>query len=97
MAETERPRFDREARRAERARIARLSRFPFLYDWSLESPAKGAAAQVVQILVVIVAVLVPARLLTGQWLPPFVALVVLVVAFALQALNRYLNARAGRS
>ncbi len=92
-----RPSYDRAARRAERARIARLSRFPFLYDWSLESPAKGAAAQVLQILLVVLVVLVPARLLTGEWLPPFVALVVLVAAFALQGLNRYLNAKAGRT
>lgn len=91
------PLYDKAARRAERARQARLSRLPFLYDWSLQSPGRGAAAAVLQTLLVISAVLVPARLLTGRWLPPFIALAVLGVSFALQALNRYLNAQAGRS
>jgi hypothetical protein len=40
--------------------------------------------------------LVPARLLTGSWLPPFIGFIVLAVGFAVQAGNRYLNAQAGR-
>ena len=97
MAEREpRPTYDRAARRAERARIARLSRLPFLYDFSLRGPGQAALVSLLQISLVIAVVLVPARLLTGQWLPPFAAVVVLAVAFGLQGLSRYLNARAGR-
>lgn len=89
--------YDRQARKAARARQARLSRLPFLYDWSLTSPGAAAAVTVLQTLLVVVAVLVPAKLLSGRWLPPFIAVAVLAVAFGLQGLCRYLNARAGRT
>lgn len=91
------PAYDRAARRAERARITRLSRLPFLYDLALRGPAQAVLATLVQVLLVIAVVLVPAKLVTGQWLPPLIGFVVLAVAFALQALCRYLNARAGRA
>ena len=92
-----RPAYDRAARRAERARITRLSRLPFLYDLALRGPAQAFLATLLQVLLVIAVVLVPAKLLTGQWLPPLVGFVVLAVAFGLQGLCRYLNARAGRT
>jgi hypothetical protein len=93
----ERPLFDKSARRAERARIARLSRLPPLYEFSLQGRAQAITAVVVQVLVAITLGLVPVRLITGEWLPPGAALLVLVAAFALQAVSRYLNARAGRT
>ena len=93
---TERPAFDKAARRAERARINRLSRLPFLYDLALRGRPQAVFAGLVQIALAIVLTLVPLRLLTGRWLPTAAALLVLAVAFSLQALSRYLNARAGR-
>jgi hypothetical protein len=89
--------YSKEHRRAERRRIARLSRLPFLYEYSLRGRGQAFAAIVLQTLLVIAVVLVPVRLLTGQWLRPGVALLVLVVGFAVQALSRYHNARAGRT
>lgn len=91
-----RPRLDKAARRAERARINRLSRLPFLYDFALQGRAQAIAAVLVQTLLAIALALVPLRLLTGSWLPTGAAVLVLAVAFALQGLSRYLNARAGR-
>lgn len=89
--------FSRDARRAERARIARLSRLPFLYDFSQRSPRAAAAAVLLQVLLVVAVTLGVAKLLTGEFLLPFVAFAVLVVAFSVQAVSRYLNAKAGRS
>ena len=93
---TEGASFDRDARRAERARINRLSRLPFLYDFSLQGRAQAVIAVLVQTALAIALALVPLKLLTGQWLPIGAALVVLASAFGLQFLARYLNARAGR-
>ncbi len=36
------------------------------------------------------------QLITGDWLPPLVGILVLAVGLALQGVNRYLNAQAGR-
>lgn len=91
-----RPRLDKQARRAERARINRLSRLPFLYDFSLRGRAQAFLAVLVQTALAIALSLVPLRLLTGEWLPSGAALLVLAVAFGLQAASRYLNAKAGR-
>lgn len=88
--------FSREHRQAERQRQARLSRLPFLYDFSLRGPREAVLATVVQAVLVLGAVLVPARLVTGSWLPTGITLVVLAVAISVTWLSRYLNARAGR-
>ena len=90
------PAFDKAARQAHRARINRTSRLPFLYDFALRGPRQAFLTGLLQVLLVIGAVLVPAKLITGEWLPLGVGFVVLAVAFALQAVNRYLNAKAGR-
>lgn len=96
MAEAERPLYDRAARKAERARVNRLSRLPFLYDFALQGRRQALLAGLVQIVVVLLVSLVPARLATGSWLPPYVGFVVLAAGFAVQAIDRYLNAKAGR-
>ena len=88
--------FSKEHRKAERQRQARLSRLPFLYDFSLRGPRETVLATLVQAVLVIAVVLVPAKLVTGRWLPPGITLVVLAVAFAVTWLCRYLNAKAGR-
>ncbi len=90
------PVFDKAARKAERARINRLSRLPFLYDFALTGRVQAVCAGLLQIGLAIAFTLIPLRLLTGVWLPRAAALLVLAIAFALQALSRYLNARAGR-
>lgn len=89
--------FSKEHRRAERQRQARLSRLPFLYDFSLQGTRQTLIATLVQAALVIGVVLLPARLLTGRWLPPGITLVVLAVAFGVTWACRYLNARAGRA
>ena len=89
--------FSKEHRRAERQRQARLSRLPFLYDFSLRGSRETVLAVLVQAALVIGVVLVPAKLLTGSWLPPGITLVVLAVAFLVTWLSRYVNARAGRT
>ena len=93
---TERPAFDREARRAERARINRLSRLPFLYEFSLRGRVQAVVAVLVQTALALALALVPLRLLTGSWLPVGALIAVLASAFGLQFLARYLNAKAGR-
>ena len=93
---SERPAYDKQARRAERARINRLSRLPFLYDYGLKGRRQALLATLVQAALAIGLALLIARLVTGRLLPTGVALIALVVAFSLQALARYLNARAGR-
>jgi hypothetical protein len=95
-AGAERASFDKAARRAERARTTRLSRLPFLYDFAQRGTPQVIVATLVQATLAVVVALVPIKVLSGQWLPPGAAIVVLAVAFALQAGCRYLNARAGR-
>ena len=84
------------ARKAERTRINQLSRLPFLYDFALRGRAQAVVATLLQGALAIVLALVPLKLLSGRWLPAGAVIVVLGVAFALQAGCRYLNARAGR-
>lgn len=89
--------FSKERRKAERQRQARLSRLPFLYDFSLRGQGEAVVATLIQAALVIGVVLVPAKLITGSWLPTGITLVVLAVAFLVTWLCRYLNARAGRA
>ena len=91
-----RPRLDKAARKAERARINRLSRLPFLYDFALQGKAQAVLATLLQGAIAVALALVPLKLATGSWLPRGAALLVLAVAFGTQAVSRYLNARAGR-
>lgn len=93
---TERPAYDKDARRAERARINRLSRLPFLYELAQRGRAASFLATLLQSALAIAIALLPERLLTGRWLGTGAIFLVLGVAFALQALSRYLNAQAGR-
>ena len=93
----QRPRRDREARRAERARIVRLSRLPFLYDLAQRGRTQATLATFVQVALAIGLTIGVAFLLTGDPLPTYVALFALAVAYGLQAVARYLNARAGRT
>lgn len=88
--------YGKQARKAERGRQARLSRLPFLYDYALRGRREAFSANLAQALLVIALVLVPTKLLTGTWLPFGAALIVLALAYAVQALSRYLNAQAGR-
>lgn len=88
--------FSKEHRKAERQRQARLSRLPFLYDFALRGQRESLLAVLAQAVLVIGVVLVPAKLLTGSWLPTGITLVVLAVAFLVTWLSRYFNARAGR-
>ena len=89
--------FSKEHRKAERQRLARLSRLPFLYEFSLRGQRQTLLAVLAQAALVIGIVLIPAKLLTDRWLPPGITLVVLAVAFLVTWLSRYLNARAGRT
>ncbi|MCW2615958.1 MAG: hypothetical protein JWN08_2952 [Frankiales bacterium] len=97
MADADRPLYDKAARRTERARVHRLSRLPPLYDFALLGRRQALLAGLVQIVLVLLVTLVPAKLVTGAWLPPFVGFVVLAGGFAVQAVSRYLNAKAGRA
>ena len=90
------PLHDKAARRTERARVNRLSRLPPLYDFALQGRSQALLAGLAQVLLVLAVTLVPAKLLTGSWLPPFIGFIVLAVGFAFQAGNRHLNAQAGR-
>jgi hypothetical protein len=94
---TERPAYDKAARRAERARINRLSRLPFLYAFAQQGRGAALLATLLQSALAVAIALVPVRLVSGRWLPAGAVLLVLASAFALQALSRYLNARAGRT
>ena len=98
MAEAgaDRAALDKAARRAERARSTRLSRLPFLYEFALRGTPQVVVATLLQAALAVILALVPIQLLSGQWLPPGAAIVVLAVAFAIQAGCRSLNARAGR-
>ena len=91
------PLHDKAARRTERARVNRLSRLPPLYEFSLRGRNQALLAGLAQVLLVLAVTLVPAKLLTGSWLPPFIGFIVLAVGFAFQAGNRYLNAQSGRA
>ena len=91
-----RPPLDREARRAARARIQRLSRLPFLYDFALQGRGPAAVATLVQVVLAIALGILGCYLVTGDPLPRYGALAVLAAAVLLQAVSRYLNARAGR-
>ena len=93
---TERPAYDRNARREARARINRLSRLPFLYDFAQRGTAQATLATFLQVALAIGLTIGIAYLLTGDPLPRYVALFALAVAYGIQALARYLNARAGR-
>ena len=90
------PLYDKAARKAERSRVNRLSRLPFLYEFALRGRTQALLAGLVQVALVLVVVLVPARLVAGRWLPTGVGLLVLAAAFAFAGLNRYVNAKAGR-
>lgn len=90
------PAYDKAARKAERARINRLSRLPFFYEFALAGRPQALLAGLVQMVLVVAVVLVPARLVTGEWLPTGIGLVALALAFAMAAVNRYFNAKAGR-
>ena len=96
MADTAGP-YDRTARVAARSRIVRTSRLPFLYDYALRGGVQARLAGLVQVLLVVALTLGSARLLTGQWTPPFVALAALAVGFGVQAASRFTNAKAGRT
>ena len=89
-------RLDKAARRAARARIARLSRLPPLYDFSLLGRWQAVLSVLLQGLLAVAIALVPVKLITGSWLPAGAALLVLAAAFGLQGVSRYLNAKAGR-
>jgi hypothetical protein len=89
--------YSREARRAERARVVRLSRLPFLYDFSLRGRPYAVAAVLLQSAIAIALALVVCRAVSGEWLPRWALFVVLAVSLGLQALARFLNARAGRT
>ena len=85
-----------EHRRAERARIVRQSKLPFLYDFALQGRPQAILAVLAQSGLAIGVGLVLAKVVTGEWLPGWVVFLVLAVAFALQAAARYPNAQAGR-
>ncbi len=91
------PSYDKAARQAERARVYRLSRLPPLYDFAQQGRLQAGLALLLQTLAAFVVGLVPLRLVTGDWLPRGAAVVVLLAALGVQALSRYLNARAGRT
>lgn len=89
--------FSKEHRKAERARVVRNSRLPGpFYDYAQRGAREAALVSLLQIVLVIVMTLVAAKLLTGAWFPRWIAFVVLAVSLAVQAANRYVNARAGR-
>ena len=85
------------ARRAERARSSRLGRLPFLYAFALRGTWQVWVVTVVQAVLVLTLTLGPVKLLSGSWLPPGAVIIVLAGAFGLQALNRHLNGKAGRT
>jgi hypothetical protein len=86
---------DPQWRRAERRRIARLNRLPDPFrSWGDRSRWHGAAVAVLQMLLVIAVTLPLLRVTTGQWLPPYAAIVALALAVATQAVCRSVNRRA---
>jgi hypothetical protein len=100
-ATAERPLHDKAWRRQERRRIARLNRLPDPFRcWADRGRWQTVAVNVLQALVAIAIGLVVVRALSGGWLAPYSAVVVLAVAVGLQAVcrsvNRRADARAGR-
>ena len=67
-----------------------------MYDFSLRGRWQATVTIGLQALLAVVLALVPVKVVTGSWLPPGAALLVLAAGFALQFLCRYLNAKAGR-
>ena len=91
----ERPLHDKEWRKAERRRIARLNRLPDPFrSWADRSRGHAAAVNVLQGLIAIAIGLVLMRVTSGQWLPPYSAVIVLGIAVLLQAVCRSVNRRA---
>ena len=88
-------RFSREHRRAERARVTRLGRLPgpFMAFGDRGRP-QAALVWLLQWGLVLLVGLGGCRLVTGQWLPRYAAVVVLVCAVGLQALCRRVNVAA---
>ena len=100
-AAAERPLHDKAWRKQERRRIARLNRLPDpLRSWADRGPAQTVVVNVLQALLAIAIGLAVTRLLSGDWLAPSAAIVVLAAAVGLQAVcrsvNRRADARAGR-
>ena len=86
---------DPEWRRAERRRIARLNRLPDpLRSWADRSRGHALAVAALQGLLAILVTLPVLKAVTGDWLPPYAAVVALGVAVALQAVCRSVNRRA---
>lgn len=81
-------------RRAERRRIARLNRLPDPFrSWGDRSRAHAFAVGLLQGALVTVVGLVLLKLVTGDWLPPYAAIVVLALAVVSQAVCRGVNRR----
>jgi hypothetical protein len=90
-----RPVHDPEFRRAERRRIARLNRLPDPFrSWGDRSRGHAFAVAVLQMLLVIAVTLPLLKVTTGQWLPPYAAIVALALAVLTQAVCRSVNRRA---
>ena len=91
----DRPLHDRQWRKQERRRIARLNRLPDPFrTWADRGPLQLVAVNVLQALVAIAIGLLVTRAVSGAWLPPYAAVVVLAVAVAVQAVCRSVNRRA---
>jgi hypothetical protein len=87
----------KEERRAERARIVRHSRLPGpFYDYAQRGRRQARLVSLLQIALSIGLTLLVARLVTGEWFPPWVALAALTLSYVIQGACRYANARAGR-
>lgn len=90
--------FSKEHRQAERAKVVRHSRLPGpFYDYAQRGRREATLVSLLQICLVIGGTLLAAKLVTGSWFPRLIAFVVLAVSLAVQAANRYVNARAGRT
>ena len=86
---------DPQWRRSERRRIARLNRLPDPFrSWGDRSRGHAFAVAVLQMVLVVAVTLPVLRLATGDWLPPYAAIVALAAAIATQALCRRVNRRA---
>ena len=82
-------------RRAERRRIARLNRLPDPFrSWGDRSRLHAVAVGLLQGALVTVVGLLGLKLVTGTWLPPYAAIVVLALAVTSQAVCRSINRRA---
>jgi uncharacterized membrane protein YfcA len=82
--------------------VARLNRLPDpVRSWGDRSRAHAAAAALLQIALVVIVSLVGLKLFTGDWLPPYAAIVALALAVATQfgcrAWNTRADARAARA